>query len=199
MTPTIYKTVEGHRTEMTLTTYDFLNRTLYLTGPVTDEAAQALMQQLRYCADSGDEDITLFVNSPGGSVPAGLALLDAMERAKTKCRLITCANGMAASMAAVILAGGSKGARFITPNSETMLHQPLLAGGAEGRAADIYVTAAHIMQMNERLARLLAAVTGRPTQQIMDDLARGDTWRTAEESVQYGLADHTGWPEEAAQ
>lgn len=132
-------------------------RIILLTAPIDDTVSGNLCAQLLYLASRSGQDIQLYINSPGGSVSAGLAIYDTMRL--IRCDVSTICMGMAASMAAVLLAGGTRGKRFALPNSEIMIHQPL--GGVQGQAADVKIAAEHILQIRQRLNTLLAADTGR--------------------------------------
>lgn len=161
------------------------DRIILLTGEVNDETAAAVVAQLLYLeAEDPEKDISLYINSPGGSVTAGLAILDTMEH--IRCDVSTIAVGLAASMGAVLLAAGAKGKRRILPNAETMIHQPL--GGAEGQASDVLIRARHLERTRARLTNLLAEYTGKDLDQLAVDLDR-DNFMNAEESVAYGLVD----------
>lgn len=161
------------------------DRIILLTGEVNDETAAAVVAQLLYLeAEDPEKDISLYINSPGGSVTAGLAILDTMEH--IRCDVSTIAVGLAASMGAVLLAAGAKGKRRILPNAETMIHQPL--GGAEGQASDVLIRARHLERTRARLTNLLAEYTGKDLDQLAVDMDR-DNFMNAEESVAYGLVD----------
>ena len=170
--------------------YDIFSRLLkdrivLLTGEVNDETAAAVVAQLLYLeAEDPAKDISLYINSPGGSVTAGLAILDTMEH--IRCDVSTIAVGLAASMGAVLLAAGAKGKRRVLPNAEVMIHQPL--GGAEGQASDVLIRARHLERTRTRLTNLLAEYTGRDRAQLAADMDR-DNFMDAAESVAYGLAD----------
>ena len=125
-----------------------------------------------------------YINSPGGSISDGMAIYDTMQY--IKCDVSTICMGMAASMGAFLLAGGTKGKRFALPNAEVMIHQPL--GGAKGQATDIQITAEHIIKTKERMNRMLSEFTGQPIERINNDVER-DNWKTAEEAKAYGLID----------
>ena len=135
-------------------------------------------------AEDPDKDIQFYINSPGGSISAGMAIYDTMNY--VKCDVSTMCMGMAASMGAFLLAGGTKGKRFALPNAEIMIHQP--SGGAQGQATEIEINAKHILQIRERMNRLMAANTGQSYETIAADTER-DNWKTAEEAVAYGLID----------
>lgn len=161
------------------------DRIIMLTGEVNDEMAASVVGQLLFLeAQDPDKDISIYINSPGGSVTAGLAILDTMEH--IRCDVSTICVGMAASMGAVLLAAGTRGKRRILPNAETMIHQPL--GGAGGQASDVLIRARHLERTRTRLTDLLAGYTGKDRDALMADMDR-DYFMTAEESVAYGLAD----------
>ena len=160
-------------------------RIVLLCDEVNDQTASLVVAQLLFL-DSEDptKDIQFYINSPGGSVSAGLAIYDTMQLVRAD--VSTICMGMAASMGAFLLAGGKKGKRFVLPNSEVMIHQP--SGGSQGQATDIQIQAAHIQQTKERLNRILAENTGKTVEEIARDTER-DNWLTAEEAVAYGLVD----------
>ena len=161
------------------------DRIILLTGEVNDEMAATVVAQLLYLeAQDPDKDIFLYINSPGGSVTAGLAILDTMEH--IRCDVATIGVGLAASMGAVLLAAGTKGKRRMLPNAESMIHQPL--GGAGGQATDVLIHAKHLERTKARLTDLLAEYTGKDREQLAADMER-DRFMTAEESVAYGLVD----------
>ena len=161
------------------------DRVVMLTGEVNDETASAVVAQLLYLeAQDPGKDISLYINSPGGSVTAGLAILDTMEH--IRCDVSTICVGMAASMGAVLLAAGTPGKRRILPNAETMIHQPL--GGAGGQATDVLIHARHLERTRTRLTDLLQGYTGQEREKLAADMER-DCFLTAEESVAYGLVD----------
>lgn len=161
------------------------DRIIMLTGEVNDEMAASVVGQLLFLeAQDPNKDISIYINSPGGSVTAGLAILDTMEH--IRCDVSTICVGMAASMGAVLLAAGTRGKRRILPNAETMIHQPL--GGAGGQASDVLIRARHLERTRTRLTDLLAGYTGKDHETLMADMDR-DYFMTAEESVAYGLVD----------
>jgi ATP-dependent Clp protease, protease subunit len=170
--------------------YDIFSRLLeeriiFLAGPVTDMNANVVIAQMLYLSSRDPKkDIKLYINSPGGSVTAGLAIYDTMQF--LKCPVSTICVGLAASMGAVILGCGTKGKRFALPNSEILLHQ--VAGGAQGQAADIEITAKQIMKIKGSLNQILAKHTGQPIASVEKDTDR-DFYMTAEEAKQYGLID----------
>lgn len=161
------------------------DRIIMLNDQVTNASASLIIAQLLYLEGQDPEkDISFYINSPGGSVSAGMAIYDTMQY--IKCDVSTICMGMAASMGAFLLAAGAKGKRFALPNSEIMIHQPL--GSAEGQATDILIHADHIKRTRSTLNRILAERTGRPIEEIERDTER-DNFMTAEEAAQYGLID----------
>jgi len=161
------------------------DRIIFLGDEVNNVTANAVIAQLLFLeADDPDKDIFLYINSPGGVITAGMAIYDTMNY--IKCDVSTICVGMAASMGAFLLAAGAKGKRFALPNSEIMIHQPL--GGASGQATDIAIHAKHILEIKEKLNRILAEKTGQSLEQIMEDTER-DNFMTAEEAKEYGLVD----------
>ena len=161
------------------------DRIVFLTGEVNDASANAVIAQLIYLEGKDPtKDISLYINSPGGSVSAGLAIYDTMNY--IKCDVSTICMGMAASMGAFLLSSGAKGKRFALPNAEVMIHQPL--GGTQGQASDIQIAAEHILRTKARLNRILAENCGRPVSDLERDTDR-DNWLTAEQAKEYGLID----------
>ncbi|TSC62851.1 MAG: ATP-dependent Clp protease, protease subunit [Parcubacteria group bacterium Gr01-1014_48] len=160
-------------------------RIIFLGGPIEDYVANIVIAQLLFLEnEDAKKNIFLYINSPGGSVTATLAMLDTMNYIKPD--VSTVCVGLAASGAAVLLSAGKKGKRFALPNSEVMIHQPL--GGAQGQATDIEITARHILATRDRLNKILAENTGQPLTQIQTDVER-DFFMTAEEAKKYGLID----------
>ncbi|HIZ81012.1 MAG TPA: ATP-dependent Clp endopeptidase proteolytic subunit ClpP [Candidatus Mediterraneibacter pullistercoris] len=160
-------------------------RIIFLGEEVNDVSASVVVAQLLFLeADDPDKDIQLYINSPGGSVTAGLAIYDTMQY--IKCDVSTVCIGMAASMGAFLLAGGKKGKRFALPNAEIMIHQP--SGGAQGQATEIQIAAEHILRTKQKLNEILAANTGQPIETIKADTER-DNFMSAEEARTYGLID----------
>ena len=161
------------------------DRIIFLSDEVNDTTASLVIAQLLFL-DSVDKekDISFYINSPGGSISAGLAIYDTMNMVHAD--VATFCIGMAASMGAFLLAGGAKGKRFILPNAEVMIHQPL--GGTQGQATDIKIQAEHMMKTKERMNRLLSENTGKDLATIERDTER-DNWMSAEEAVAYGLVD----------
>lgn len=170
--------------------YDIYSRLLkerivFLTGPIDDTIANITIAQLLFLeAEDPKKDIYLYINSPGGSVTAGLALYDTMQHIKPD--VSTICVGIAASMGAILLSAGAKGKRFILPNAEVMIHQPL--GGTEGQASDIAITAKHILKTRENLNKILAKNTNNPLSQVEKDTDR-DFYMSSDEAKKYGIVD----------
>lgn len=161
------------------------DRIIFLGEEVNEVTASLTVAQMLFLeAEDPEKDIQLYINSPGGSVTAGLAIYDTMQY--IKCDVATICIGMAASMGAFLLAGGTKGKRSALPNAEIMIHQPL--GGTKGQATEIEIAARHILKTREKLNRMLAENTGQPYEVICEDTER-DNWKSAEEAQQYGLID----------
>lgn len=160
-------------------------RIIFVTGPIEDHMANLVVAQLLFLeAEDPKKDISLYINSPGGSVSAGLAIIDTMDHIKPE--VSTVCVGMAASMGSVILSQGAKKKRFALPNAEVMIHQPW--GGAQGQAADIEITARHILKTRERLNRMLSKASGQPLARIEKDTDR-DFFMDAQEAKKYGIVD----------
>ncbi|MFA5386080.1 MAG: ATP-dependent Clp endopeptidase proteolytic subunit ClpP [Candidatus Paceibacterota bacterium] len=180
----IEKSFDGERA------YDIYSRLLkdriiFLSGPITDATANTVIAQLLFLEqEDPKKDVKLYVNSPGGSVTAGLAIYDTMQH--IKCDVATICVGMAASMGAVLLGAGAKGKRSALPNSEILLHQ--LMGGVEGQAIEVEIAAKHIIKIKERLNQIIAKHTNQPLEKIGRDTDR-DFWLTADEAKDYGLID----------
>ncbi len=182
-----YVIEETSRGERSFDIYSRLlkERIVMLSEEVNEATASLVVAQLLFLdSEDPDKDIHFYINSPGGSVTAGLAIYD--TRQLVRADVSTICLGMAASMGAFLLAGGKKGKRFVLPNAEVMIHQP--SGGAQGQASDIKITADHILATRERLNRILAENTGKPIEVIAQDTER-DNWLTAEQAVAYGLVD----------
>lgn len=161
------------------------DRIVFLGGGIDDDMANLIIAQLLFLeSEDPKKEISLYINSPGGSVTAGLAILDTMNHVKPD--VSTVCVGMAASAAAVILAAGEKGKRYALPNAEVMIHQPW--GGAQGQATDIEITAKHILATRDRLNKILSKATGQPLSKIEKDVDR-DYFMMAEEAKKYGLVD----------
>ena len=160
-------------------------RVIFLVGPVNDYVANLVVAQLLFLeSDNPDKDISFYINSPGGSVSAGMAIFDTMNFIKPD--VSTLCTGMAASMGAFLLAAGAKGKRFSLPNSKVMIHQP--SGGSQGQATEIEIQAREILKTREQLNRILAERTGQPLERIERDTER-DYYMSAEECREYGLID----------
>ncbi|USX17378.1 ATP-dependent Clp endopeptidase proteolytic subunit ClpP [Oxalobacteraceae bacterium OTU3REALA1] len=160
-------------------------RIIFMVGPVNDQMANLVVAQLLFLeSENPDKDISLYINSPGGSVSAGLAIFDTMQFIKPD--VSTLCTGMAASMGAFLLAAGAKGKRFSLPNSRIMIHQP--SGGSQGMASDIEIQAKEILYLRHRLNAIMAERTGQTVEQIAKDTDR-DRFMSAEEAVEYGLID----------
>ena len=163
------------------------DRVIILGGPVTDETAKIIIDQLLFLSnDDPKSDIQFYINSPGGSVSAGLGIIDTMKY--LRCDVATTCIGMAASMGACLLAAGTKGKRAVLPNAQVMLHQPLIGGVLQGPATDLGIEAQHMLRLRDRLYRLMSQYTGKPTEQIHRDFDR-NKWLFSEEAVEYGCAD----------
>lgn len=182
--------ISGHETMLSTLDMEYANRVLTLCGEITEEKAAVLNASLRCLGRESTEDIVLYIQSPGGSVSAGLSIYDTIRA--LNCDVVTVACGMTASMAAFLAAAaGTKGKRHVHPNAEVLIHQPL--GGMQGQATDIRIHAAHILSIRERINRILAQATGQSAEQIEQDTER-DNIMSAEEAVAYGLADVIGDP-----
>ena len=162
------------------------DRIIFLGEEVNDVTASIVVAQLLFLeSEDPGKDIHLYINSPGGSVTAGMAIYDTMQY--IKCDVTTTCIGMAASMGAFLLAGGAKGKRYALPNAEVMIHQPL--GGVQGQATEIQIAAEHILKTKKKLNTILAENCGKPVDVVTADTER-DNWLTAEEAKAYGLIDH---------
>ena len=170
--------------------YDIFSRLLkeriiFLGDQVTDASAELIVAQMLFLeGEDPDKDIQFYINSPGGSISAGMAIYDTMQF--VKCDVSTICVGLAASMGAFLLAGGTKGKRYSLPHSEILIHQPL--GGTEGQASDIAIQAAHMAAIKERMNRILSQNTGQPYEKVVLDTDR-DNWMTPEQALEYGLID----------
>lgn len=161
------------------------DRIIMLSDEINDATASLVVAQLLYLeGQDPDKDIHLYINSPGGSISAGMAIYDTMQY--IKCDVSTICVGLAASMGSFLLAAGAKGKRYALPNSEVMIHQPL--GGAKGQASDIKIQADHILYIRNRMNRMLSEMTGQPLDVIERDTDR-DNWMTADDAVRYGIVD----------
>jgi ATP-dependent Clp protease protease subunit len=175
--------------------YDIYSRLLkerivFVVGPIDDNVANLIVAQLLFCeSENADKDVQLYINSPGGSVTSGLAIYDTMQF--INCEVSTLCIGQAASMGALLLAGGSKGKRYCLPNSRVMIHQP--SGGSQGQASDIEIQAKEILYLRERMNEIMASHTGRSPEQVAIDTER-DNFMTANQALEYGLIDQVQEP-----
>ena len=163
------------------------DRIIMLSDQVNDATASLVVAQLLYLESQDTEkDISLYINSPGGSITSGMAIYDTMQY--IKCDVSTICIGMAASMGAFLLAAGAKGKRFALPNSEIMIHQPLISGGLSGQCTDIKIQSDHLLRTRQKMNEMLAANTGKPLEQVQIDTER-DNYMSAQEALEYGLID----------
>ena len=169
------------------------DRIIFLTDEITDQVANIVVAQLLFLEmDNPDADISLYINSPGGSITAGMAIYDTMNY--IKCDVRTVCVGMAASMGAFLLMAGEKGKRLALPNSEIMIHQPL--GGASGQATDVAIRAEWLVKTKEKMTRLMSEMTGQPIERVKQDVER-DYFMSAEEGLKYGIIDEIYRPRNA--
>jgi ATP-dependent Clp protease protease subunit len=189
----VEQTARGERS------YDIYSRLLkeriiFIIGPMDDNVANLVVAQLLFCeSENADKDVQLYINSPGGSVTAGLAVYDTMQF--INCDVSTMCMGQAASMGALLLAGGAKGKRYCLPNSRIMIHQP--SGGSQGQASDIEIQAKEILYIRERMNEIMAHHTGKSTEQVAKDTER-DYFLTPKEAEAYGLIDKVQEPRSSA-
>jgi ATP-dependent Clp protease protease subunit len=163
------------------------DRIILLNGPVTDDSAGIIVAQMLFLSnDDPKTDIQFYINSPGGSVSAGFGIIDTMRY--LRCDVATTCIGMAASMGAALLSMGTKGKRFVLPNAQVMLHQPLIGGVLQGPATDLGIEAKHMLRLRDRLYKMLADATGKTVELVHRDFDR-NKWLFAEEAVEYGCAD----------
>lgn len=163
------------------------DRIIMLTDEVNSQTASLVVAQMLYLESvDSDKDIYLYINSPGGSITAGMAIHDTMKY--IKCDVVTICMGMAASMGAFLLCSGTKGKRMALPNSEVMIHQPLISGGLSGQATDIKIHSDHLIRNRETLNKLIAKYSGKPYEQVCQDTER-DNYMTATQALEYGLID----------
>src|SRR3954454_1379898 len=163
------------------------DRIILVGGPISDDTANIVIAQMLFLSnDDPKTDIQLYINSPGGSVSAGLGIIDTMKY--LRCDVATTCIGMAASMGACLLAAGTKGKRSVLPNAQVMLHQPLIGGVLQGPATDLGIEAKHMLRLRDRLYKLMAEYTGKDAETIHRDFDR-NKWLFAEEAVEYGCAD----------
>ena len=183
--PVVEKTDKYGRQLMDIESILFMrNRMVFIDDVIDDSLASNIIKQLIYLASVSNEDIIMVINSPGGSVTAGMAIYDTMSG--ISCDVATVGLGMAASMGAFLLAAGTKGKRYATPNSEVMIHQVM--GGASGQAVDVQIAARRIGQKKDNLNNLLASFTGQPLERIQIDTDR-DYFMTTQEAIEYGMID----------
>ena len=183
--PTIVEERKLNVAQMDVFSRLMVDRIIFLGCPIDDDVANIIQAQLLFLDSNGsDSDITLYINSPGGVVYAGLGIYDTMQTIRSDVKTIC--TGMAASMASVLLAAGAKGKRSILPHSRVMIHQPM--GGAQGQASDIEITAREIVKLKGELHQILAHHTGKPVKEIARDADR-DFWMTAPEALAYGMVD----------
>ena len=183
--PTVYEEERGRLISADIMSRLNKERIIFLTGEINDELATVIIAQLLYLeAMDNTADITMYINSPGGSISAGMAIYDTMRY--IKCDVSTICVGLAASMGAFLLAGGTKGKRIALPNSEIMIHQPL--GGTQGQATEIEIAAKHILKTKEKMNKMLSDFTGQTIDKIKESTDR-DNWLTAEEAKDFGLVD----------
>ena len=160
-------------------------RIIFVVGPIDDNVANLVVAQMLFCeSENADKDVQLYINSPGGSVTAGLAIYDTMQF--VNCDVSTLCIGQAASMGAFLLAGGKKGKRYCLPNSRVMIHQP--SGGSQGQASDIEIQAKEILFLRKRMNEIMASHTGRSVDELAKDTER-DNFMTAQDALEYGMID----------
>lgn len=185
--PFVIETTGRGDREMDIFSRLLKDRILFLTGPVDDEVANLIIAELLFLSNEDiTADIHFYINSPGGSVSAGLAVYDTMQY--LRCDVATYNVGLAASMGAVILCGGAKGKRHLLPNSRTLLHQPLIGGVLEGSATDLAIEAQEILRLRKTIYEIISSRSGKTMSQIEEDCDR-NKWLDARETVEYGLAD----------
>lgn len=191
--PKIAQTINGQEVFIDPLSTDFVNRVISINCEINDNVASVFNASIRNLALKSDEEITIYINSPGGSVTAGFSMYDTINAVKARgIDIVTCATGMAASMAAFLLTcAGTKGKRYCEPNAEVMIHQPL--GAVQGQATEIEIAAKHILKTKEKLNRIMAENCGRPIEDLMRDTDR-DNWLTAKEAFEYKLVDKIGCP-----
>ncbi|MCR5222605.1 MAG: ATP-dependent Clp protease proteolytic subunit [Lachnospiraceae bacterium] len=179
------ESAQGTR-EVSLLTRHLMNGDLFLTGEIDTELANSFLSQLLYLEKTYDRPVTIYINSPGGSVNAGLMIYDVLQESKLTIHMVC--TGMAASMAAILLAGGQKGRRYILPHSKVMIHEPLIEGGIGGSASSIKNISDSILQTRELTNQILADHTGKTREEI-DEATKFDHYMNAEEAVSFGICD----------
>ena len=172
--------------EISLSTRHLMNGDLFLSGEINEEMANAFLSQILYLEKNADQPVTIYINSPGGSVNAGLLIYDVLKESNLTIHMVC--TGMAASMAAILLAGGQKGRRYILPHSKVMIHEPLIEGGIGGSASSIKNISDSILQTRELTNRILAKHTGKSIEEI-DEATKFDHYMNAEEAVAFGICD----------
>jgi len=182
--PTIIEKKHGNEVAYDLYSRLLQDRIILLNGEITDQVANIIVSELLYLDSINNDDISIYINSPGGSVSAGLAIYDTMNYIKSDVKTICL--GIAASMAALLLSSGEKGKRYSLPNSEVMIHQPL--GGAEGQATEIKIAAEHILKTKDKLNKILSINTNQELEKIEHDTDR-DNFMSADEALDYGIID----------
>lgn len=186
MKPTIQLHTSSGRQEVSLQALHLGKRRLFLTGSIDDEMADVLIQELLYLAEESQDPIDIYINSPGGSVTSGLAIYDILQTIEAPVNLICI--GMAASMAAVLLAGGQKGHRFLYPHSRVMIHAPYLSGGVGGSAGNIQNTATELLRTQRMVNEIVASHSGHTPEEV-EKACEYDHYMSAEEAVAFGLCD----------
>lgn len=190
--PTVIEDTYGGARMVDLEAKHFMAGRLFLTGEITDETANNFVSELLYLSEKS-EPVDIYINSPGGSVNAGLVIYDALQACVQKVEINLYCVGMAASMAAVILAGGAEGHRFILPHSRVMIHEPLISGGMGGSASSIKKTADSILESKALINGILSLHTGKPVEEI-DEATSFDNYMNADEAIAFGLADAVKTP-----
>lgn len=186
--PFVIETTGRGEREMDIFSRLLKDRIIFLTGGIDDEISNLIIAQMLFLSNEEFKaDIHLYINSPGGSVSAGLAIYDTMQY--LRCDVSTYNVGMAASMGALILCGGTKGKRFILPHARALLHQPLIGGVMEGSATDLSIEAEEIIRLRKALYEILSSRTGKKIEEVEHDCDR-NKWLSAEETIAYGLGDH---------
>ena len=189
--PSVIEQVNGTEQAINIINYDFLKKRTVYIGEVNDCSALSAVSQINYLASKSKAPIKVIINSPGGSVTAGLAIYDAMMA--SQCEIITVATGIAASMGAFLLSAGTKGKRYVTPSAMVMIHQP--SAGTSGRVSDMEISVEHFIRVKQKLNGILAKNTQKSEKQIKRDSER-DFWLDAKEAVEYGIADKIGQGDE---
>ena len=184
MIPTIIEKANSKEYAYDIYSHLLNNRVIFLSGEINDSMANLIISELLYLDNLSNEEISLYINSPGGSVTSGMAIFDTINYIKSDVRTICV--GLAASMAAILLAAGTKGKRNALPNSEIMIHQPL--GGVEGQATEIKIVAEHIIKTKDKINKILSKLTGQPLDKIINNTER-DYYLTATDAKKYGIID----------